>query len=217
MDIKLVELTYDLGEKIPSNYGSKLRGYFANRFENILFHNHDKNGKFRYSYPLVQYKIIDNKATLIGINKGAETIISKFLDIDEINLNGKVYLKPSAKLDVSNVKLKVVDEVQTYEFLSPWIALNQKNYKKYITSKDKTDFLKRKLVGNILSFAKGIDWWIEKNIEICGADFEEVNVNYKNRNMLSFKGTFKTNMELPSNIGLGKSVSKGFGRIVRID
>ena len=217
MKLKIIELKYELEDEIPSDYGSKLRGYFANRFEEVLFHNHDKNGNFRYAYPLIQYKIINNKPILIGINKGSDLLVENFLDINEINLVGKVYENPDAKLKVKNKEVKVDKKFHRYEFSSPWMALNQKNYKKYLKTDNKEEFLKRKLIGNLLSFAKGIDWWVEKDIQIDKLNLRETKVNYKNRKMIAFKGVFHTNMKLPSNIGLGKSVSKGFGNIIKIN
>ena len=40
----------------------KLRGYFGNVFKehSPLLHNHFEDGKNRYAYPLVQYKVIKN-------------------------------------------------------------------------------------------------------------------------------------------------------------
>lgn len=214
MKVKVVELRYDLEEIIPFNFGSKLRGYFANKFENVLFHNHDENGNFIYQYPLIQYKIINNKPVLLGINAGAEIIVKNFLDIEEIILADKKYRNPSAKLEIHNIDLMVDTKNRFYEFHSPWLALNQKNFNKYLKVDNKNEFLKKKLIGNILSFAKGIDWWIEKTIEISNCHFHEISVNYKNNKMIAFKGDFLINIKLPTNIGLGKSVSKGFGRIV---
>ena len=217
MNLKIVELKYELQDEIPKNYGSKLRGYFANRFENVLFHNHDKNGNFRYAYPLIQYKIINSKPILIGINKGSELIVNNFLDINEIDLGGNIYSNPSAKLKVNNQEVKVDKNKYTYEFTSPWMALNQKNHKRYLKTDNKEEFLKKKLIGNLLSFAKGIDWWVEKDIRVYKMNLRETKVNYKNRKMIAFKGKFHTNMKLPNNIGLGKSVSKGFGNIININ
>lgn len=216
MNIKKVELSYDLNKSIPSNYGEKLRGYFANRFNEVLFHNHNENGDFRYGYPLIQYKVIKNQPVIIGINEGAELIVKHFLDIDNIKLGNINFNKPTGNLKIENEKLEVSEsEKYSYEFCSPWLGLNQNNYNEYLKSENKEVFLKGKLVGNILSFAKGINWWIDKKISIDVLNFVECDVNYKNRKLQGFRGEFITNIKLPNNIGLGKSVSKGFGRIER--
>ena len=75
-------------------------------------------------------------------------------------------------------------------------------------------FLKRLIIGNILSFAKGIDWWIEEEI-VIEAKLEEISVKFKNEAMIGFKGYFYSNIYLPEFIGLGKSTSRGFGTISR--
>jgi hypothetical protein len=218
MEIIITELTYNLLDLIPVSYGSKLRGCFANRFENILFHQHKKNGALRYDYPLIQYKIISGNPYIIGINNGAHKIIDKFLEIETLNLNDKIYNDIQGNLSTKSFDLFVDDHnIYDYVFPNPWIALNQKNYREYknSTDKEKDELLRKILIGNILSFAAGINWHIEKQLLIFNLDLEEVIVNYKNNKLIAFKGSFKSNVYLPSNIGLGKSVSKGFGRIIR--
>ena len=107
-----------------------------------------------------------------------------------------------------------------YNFITPWLGLSQKNYKKYrndyldASAKEKMKFLKKLIIGNILSFAKGVDWWVEGEI-VVEAKLEEVSVKFKNEEMIGFKGYFYSNIYLPEFIGLGKSTSRGFGTIRR--
>ena len=49
---------------------------------NSLMHNHIGDG-FRYSYPLVQYKLIDNNAAIVAINEGIDQIKNIF-DVDDL-------------------------------------------------------------------------------------------------------------------------------------
>ena len=107
-----------------------------------------------------------------------------------------------------------------YNFITPWLGLSQKNYKKYRSNyldapvQKKMKFLKRLIIGNILSFAKGLDWWIEKEI-VVEAKLKEISVKFKNEEMIGFRGSFYSNIYLPEMIGLGKSTSRGFGTISR--
>ena len=97
------------------------------------------------------------------------------------------------------------------------MGLSQSNYKKYkelVDENEKRKFLAKILTGNILSFAKGVDWWIEEKI-IVMPELEEITVNFKGNKMLAFKGHFYANIYLPEHIGLGKSTSRGFGTIKR--
>jgi len=224
VEIKLTKLSYELEDDLPVRYGHKLRGYFANKFKDVLFHQHKKDGSLRYKYPLIQYKIIDNKPLIIGLGEGAEKIINNFLDIDELRFENEVYINPAGRLNVDQEELFINNNYDMpaykYNFITPWLGLSQKNYKKYrnnyldASAKEKMKFLKRLIIGNILSFAKGIDWWIEEEI-VVEAKLEEVSVKFKNKEMIGFKGYFFSNIYLPEFIGLGKSTSRGFGTISR--
>ena len=41
-------------------------------------------------------------------------------------------------------------------------------------------------------------------------------VTLKGQKMLGFTGTFKTNFIIPDHLGLGKSVSRGFGVVKKV-
>ena len=156
MNVKIVYLTYDIEDKLSPRYGHKLRGYFANKFKEVLFHNHFNDGSLRYGYPLIQYKIINNKPVVLGINKGADLIVEYFLSIDRLELGSKIYNSPTSQLKVNNEDVKINDDydmpVYKYEFLTPWLGLSQKNFniymKEYIgkNKKEKSKFFKNILM-----------------------------------------------------------------------
>lgn len=87
---------------------------------------------------------------------------------------------------------------------------------KYIgkTEKEKSNFFKTILIGNILSFAKGINWWLEEEV-IVVPSLTDLTVKFKGEEMVGFTGYFFSNVYLPKYIGLGKSTSRGFGTIER--
>jgi len=220
MELEITELVLEVNEKLSLSYGAKIRGYFANQFKEVLFHQHKEDGKFRYNYPLIQYKVVKDKPFIIGIGKGAKLIVDKFFSIKTIKLENNLYNLNIDDKQLKNYNFNVfVDDnnIYDYEFHSPWIGLSQKNYREYIklTDEGKKKLLKKILIGNLLSFSSGIDWHIEKQLLIFNLNLKEVAINYKNNRLIAFKGSFKSNIFLPSNIGLGKSVSKGYGRIIR--
>ena len=45
---------------------------------------------------------------------------------------------------------------------------------------------------------------------------ESVITQLKNVKMLAFGGSFTTNVLIPNNLGLGKSISRGFGSIIQL-
>jgi hypothetical protein len=216
--IKQTILSYNLTEKLPTSYGRKLRGFFANKFDDVLFHNHQKSN-YRYKYPLIQYKIIDGKPTVMGLDKGSILLVNNFLEIENIYLGDKLYKKPKGEINIKEFDFKLTNAFYNYKFITPWRGLNDSNYQKYKKLKEnetkKTEFLSSILIGNILSFAKVIDWWIEEEIKV-ETNLKEVPIYYKGNKMPGFKGEFKTNIKLPDIIGLGKSPSRGFGTIKKV-
>jgi len=203
--------------RLHPHYGHKLRGYFGNLFreKSPLLHNHFENGELRYGYPLVQYKVINGIPMLVGIAEGAELLTELFLKIKHLDLEEKkfnIYAK-----NILNFKFKpgVSDSLIVYKFKLPWMALNTKNHRKYIKllpGAERRDFLNKILIGNILSFYKGINFRISERIYADVEVREEVAM-LKNNKMAVFRGEFRTNALLPDLIGLGKSVSRGFGAI----
>jgi len=222
--IKVVSLTYEIEDDLSLRYGHKLRGYFANNFKEILFHNHHDDGSLRYGYPLIQYKIVNKKPFILGINKGGELITEHFLSIEKLVLDNKEYLSPGGKLSVDRELIEIDNDydmpIYKYTFITPWLGLSQENYKvyrgKYIngSQKEKMEFLKTVIIGNVLSFAKGIDWWVEEEIKVVPS-LSDIVVKFKGKDMLGFTGYFFSNVCLPEYIGLGKSTSRGFGTIVK--
>ena len=107
-----------------------------------------------------------------------------------------------------------------YEFASPWIGLNQKNFKKYDEAgrEEKNRILKRAMTGNILSVAKHLDCWLSEDQKIkIDIKLKEIKVNLKSKSMTAFNGIFKTNFLIPDYLGIGKSVSRGFGAVRKIE
>lgn len=197
----------------------KFRGFVGNAFKNYdLIHNHDlKTGKPIYRYPLIQFKVIDKKPAIIAITDRAVNIFSEiFMKLDKIVIEDTVIPVFEKDLKVEEVEFGYSDEIFMYEFVSPWIGLNQKNFIKYNNAgrEEKKEILKRVMTGNVLSMAKYLDCWLSKDQKIkIDHKLKETKVNLKGKSMTGFNGIFKTNFCLPDYLGIGKSVSRGFGAI----
>lgn len=114
-----------------------------------------------------------------------------------------------------------------YQFVTPWMALNQENYQKFlylgidldqpvfVQDEEQLDILQSILINNIIAVAKALSYTV-KNILMPFVWLETCSVQFKNQPMLAFKGNFEINFQLPELIGLGKSSARGFGTIKRL-
>ncbi|MBP3419949.1 MAG: hypothetical protein J6K74_05125 [Marinifilaceae bacterium] len=185
----------------------------------LIFHNHTGDNTFRYKYPLIQYKRINKKAAIFCIGQGVE-VIGQFFASQNFNL---LLGEREINLEVESVIPKRI-LVQTWdsEFryrVRNWIALNSENYTKYKSIEsigEQISFLENILIGNLLSFAKGMDITIEKEITCKLTSMETPKiVTAKGVKMLAFDVEFKTNLSIPDYMGIGKHVSLGYGTVVR--
>ena len=197
----------------------KLRGYFSELFKehSPLLNNHLEDGTYRYKYPLVQYKVIDKTPLLTGLEEGAKLLTELFLKIKELKIDDTVYPVYQKNIEKKIVDIGVDDDLHRYQFKTLWMSLNQENYKKYINAetKQQNQQLKNILIANILSFYKAFDLITDKKI-MANLEVTEHSTKFKDKTMIGFKGRFSTNAILPNNIGIGKSVSRGFGSIIDI-
>jgi len=200
----------------------KLRGYFGNLFRehSPLLHNHFETGELRYKYPLVQYKVLNELPTLVALQDGAELLTHLFLKIKELKIDEKLYTISSKNIKNELIYTGHSDELHEYRFLTLWMGLNQENYIKYTMHENlenKNKMLDKILTGNILSFFKGLNIFLQPGQRLMTkCKLEEKSTRFKDKDMLAFSGSFVVNADLPSGIGLGKAVSRGFGAIEKI-
>lgn len=197
------------------------RGAIINAMEdaNLLFHNHEEDGRLRYAYPLIQYKRINQKAAIVCLGEGTEAIGQFFSSCNfDLKLGERL-----VKLEVETVNahqhlIQIWDSEFTYH-IRRWLPLNQDNYAAYCKEESlaaKYALLERLLTANILSFAKGIGVRFEGQVVTRIIQMDEPQTqNYKGVKLMSFDAEFKSNVSLPDYIGLGKGVSLGMGTVVR--
>ena len=196
-----------------------LRGAIAKLHPHeILFHQHGKDGLVKYNYPLIQYKCIQNKCLLIGIGKEAELVSRLNLVGETIKLFYEKYKIIKKDVSLNNSPYGIFKIILSYSFLTPWLALNEKNYQKYQrlgTLTKRKELLEKILIGNILSMSKSLGYTVPAPIEAKIIELKEVPTKLKGTPMLGFLGTFSVNFEIPDYWGIGKSVSRGFGTVLK--
>ncbi|MBA7500635.1 hypothetical protein ES704_03395 [subsurface metagenome] len=198
---------------------NKLRGFFASKFNSyLLLHNHLGNNKFLYQYPRIQYKTINHTKMVLGLAEGVDVLQNIYNQYDQIILAGHTYQIYSKEIILKEEDFRVTSENIKYEFLIPWFALNEENYQRYkkYNYPERTDQLRSILIRNIMAIAKTFQYFVDSKI-IVNTNLKENPIKFKGEDMIGFLGAFQVNFKLPNYIGLGKSVSRGFGTIKKID
>lgn len=199
---------------------STLRGFIGKMFpNNPIIHHHLNNGnsKFIYSYPKIQYKIIDGLPIILGISEGVKVVEEICEKLHQLELKRKIYTILDKRQEKKEVYIGTSDNRLHYKLLTPWLALDEDSYRRYKNRnpKQKQKQLESILIGNIISMAKGLEYVITDEI-IAKVNVKEVPTKLKGTPMLGFLGTFSVNFEIPDYWGIGKSVSRGFGTIKRV-
>lgn len=186
---------------------------------NILFHNHVDDSNYRYSYPLVQYKDIDNKAAIVLFNEATSMLHDIYKSFPTVIHIGNKEVAINL-ISIQPTKVSIVESnVKCNYSLSRWLPLNRDNYKKYCSLESLTErisMLEHIIIGNILSMAKGLGITIENEISVT---ISSISKPYKLYNkkipLIAFDVEFACNIVLPEHIGIGKNASIGYGKIKR--
>lgn len=186
----------------------------------VLYHNHTDDSTFRYSYPLIQYKRIRGRAAVFCIADGTNAV-GQLLSSESYDV---MLGDRPVTLEIDSVSPRR-NIVQTWDsefryYLRNWLPLNSQNYQEYRRLEglaERVAFLENILVGNLLSFAKGVGIEVEGKIYCKLQVVEEPRIaKVKGVKVMSFDVQFCTNMSLPDYMGLGKHVSIGYGTVARV-
>lgn len=198
---------------------AKLRGFFASQFNSyLLLHHHLGKNKFLYQYPRIQYKTINQTKMVLGLAEGLYVLQSIYNQYDKIVLDGHSYQIFSKEIILKEEDFGISsDGIIKYRFFSPWFALNEENYHRYknYNYSERTKQLSSILIQNIMAMAKTFQYFVDERIEVK-VSLKETTIKFKGKEVIGFLGNFQVNFYLPDYIGLGKSVSRGFGTIKRI-
>ena len=219
MNLKTLTLTLKSNKPVEEA-AAKLSGFFATRFTGYaLLHQHIDVDKLLYKYPRIQYKILEGAAIVLGIEEGAEVLKEIYDKYDEITLGESTYTIVERGITIKEEEFGISTEILSYEFITPWIALSQQNYQRYVESKrdDRRELLRRTLIGNILSASKGLDYVVLDDIKLAIGRLRRRKCELKGTSFIGFLGEFMVNFLIPDYMGLGKSVSRGFGTVKRVN
>ncbi len=189
--------------------------------DNELFHNHDNSrDNYHYRYPLIQYHCTEGKAGIIGIGAGADAVAEWAAHYrGKLHIQGAWQAAPIVEFQSSSEPIQTTDEWHTFR-ISDWVALNEKNYAEW----RKTDRLVDQLVllesaftAHVMAFARGVNWFVDRRLVAELTDYHGCQWHQRRgADLLAFDATFRIQAQLPDGIGLGKGVSIGFGKVMKV-
>ena len=203
--------------RVPPEDAVRLRGFFAGGAgEGSALHNHGPNGREIYRYPLVQYKVVDGHPAILALGEGIGEIFPRVMERESLLLGGRRYDCGHTRIEWREETLGDCAGPRSYRVVTPWFGLNQANHRRYAGAalSERTALAEWVLTGNLLSLSKGLGVTVDRRLTVDAGGLREVRARFKGRNILCFAGGFSVNYRLPALLGLGKSVSRGFGSVV---
>ena len=187
---------------------------------NLYFHNHLGDDKYRYAYPLIQYKRLGGKAAIVCVEEAVD-LIGQFLT--EVNgvltIGNRQITCNTSRIQPAKILVQTWEDSFMYH-ISRWLPLNSKNYQLYKNIDgmvEKITFLENILKANMLSMLKGLDIHLEKELILKITELSDPYLLYnKDVKMMAFNADFKCNLSIPNNVGIGKNASIGCGTVHQV-
>ena len=131
------------------------------------------NGSYRkkYLYPRVQVKILNEKIYFLGIAEGVSAVRSLIDNFKSLDF-GNITFKIKDIIIDENGLFEQTDHINKYKFITPWVALNRTNIKKFskTSTSQKRKFLCELLTRNLVfltsEFKIDVDEKILTDIEL---------------------------------------------------
>tara|TARA_B100002052_G_scaffold162139_1_gene147618 strand:- start:497 stop:1414 length:918 start_codon:yes stop_codon:yes gene_type:complete len=175
------------------------------------------NGEFRnrYLYPRVQVKVINEKIFIIGIGNGYDPVLQLTDNINQLDFGNITFDILEKRIDENENIFDYKEDPINYQFITSWAALNKNSLKTFRKMKpeNRINYLNKLLEKNIAFISNELNLDPpEKLISMIKINSTEPML-IDNRKWGSFEGKFKTNFHLPSFVGLGNGITRGFGTL----
>ena len=179
------------------------------------------NGRYRskYLYPRVQVKILKEQIYIVGLNEGVEPVLSLLKNLNSFNFGDITLNIEDVETEQNNDPVAMADKLLRYKFITPWVALNAGTNRKYknLVDEEKILFLNKLLGQNLLFLSKELGLNIDSKI-YTKVKVQDIEPNKHDENgWRFFDAEFKTNFILPSYIGFGNGITRGYGSIFSLN
>lgn len=225
MKLKILKVSFDT--EIEPTELSAFRGAIVKKVgrEFDLFHNHlpsteEDKPRYNYRYPLIQYKLEYRKPTILFIDEAVDHAKHFFGQSNwDLMINEKQHTMTIKHLEMKEHELAMAESFLHYR-LYGWMALNQENKERFDQAEtliQKVELLEKILASNIISFANGVGWKIPEKFTVQLTDnYRIYSRSFKEMGMKVFNISFRTDLQLPTSIGIGRASSLGFGVLRKI-
>ena len=196
----------------------ELRLFLNKKLAAYMEHHRSDAAGFIHRYPVLQCKQVKGDLIVIGISQGAGCLSEITRDETLVGAGESTCLITDRDPAIRPEPFGMRESLSTFEFQTPWIALNQQYAKKFYDLKGKPHrdaFMQNLLSTTLHSLAKSLDYEIPEPI-VCEAKVRFRRDRIGRENVMVFLGKFRTNLDIPDCLGIGRSVSQGYGTIKHI-
>jgi hypothetical protein len=211
-------VSFEISTPVRIEDARRLRGAISQVMQRPEFHNHIGE-KLNYLEPLIRYDTSFGRLAAIGICNGA-MLLKELPRFQSLRLGDNDIDVHRQTTTPSRVEVGAVEKTMRYRFASECLPLNQENHDRWqrIHQSEKSELMRRIVIGNILSFAKGIGMSVTARLEAeCALNPVGFRTLKPGVRLLGFTGEFSVNFKLPPLWGLGKSTSRGFGTVQQLE
>ena len=175
-----------------------------------------------YHYPKIQYQLRHGKAGITGIGEGAEALAFWISTVGgELIVGGRSFSLTIAQEQRIQWTPALLPETNTYR-LNKWLAFNPKNHECWKNTPKLTE--KVTLINNIL-WGHVCHLLQDTGFEVCKETLQLYISNIDHQTYMNCYGiqklaldiTFCTNLNLPSEIGLGQGTTIGYGKVQQLN
>lgn len=227
-----ISLTFDLRIRPQQIYDFRGAIIHLTGVENDLFHNREVQadgsiGKPLERYPKIQYRTIDGKATLWGLDEGAAALkqLSE-KQLEDFEMFGvQTPLHIIRQIEVHHFQPEI-SAPATYR-IRHFIPLNDEKDKEWNTLEiytEKIKMLEQILLNELVLFSYAVQWELSEKLQVQIKDIlHQSAARYKtregkhtiNKYFKSFDIIFRVNALLPDGISLGRHKAYGYGVLTR--
>jgi len=171
-----------------------------------------------HRYPALHCKQVKGELMVIGICQGARFLWQITTGNNELEAGDTPCTITTRDPEIRNEEFGLDGGMHDYEFLTPWLALNQQYAKKFydLSGKPARDaFMQKILTSHLTTLAKSLDYTLSEPVT-CTAHVRFKRERIDRENVIVFLGKFRTNLRIPDYLGIGQSVSQGYGTVREI-